>query len=171
MTDDKGDTALHVLIRDENLTKCADLFIKGNYPNNRKLNLEIENYDSLTPLLLAARLNRTEVVQSLLRAGASIDGVHKKDGNNILHIAVSENSEDLVASILSQTTIDVTQKNNANKMPIELAMAFTPQNRKILELLQPKYDQVSVDYWIDDDLCDSTCIFGCEILNLEYSED
>lgn len=144
------------------------MFIKANYPNGRKLNLEIDNYDSLTPLLLACRLGRIEIVHSLLNAGASIDGVYKKDGNSILHIAVSENSEDLVALILNQTDIDVTRKNNANQMPIELATAFTPPNRKIIDLLKNKYDQVSVsvNYNIEE-LCNSTCIFGCDIHNLD----
>lgn len=143
------------------------MFIKANYPNDRKLNLEIENYDSLTPLLLATRLNRIEIVHSLLKSGASIHGVYKKDGNSILHIAVNENSEDMVALILNQTNIDVTRKNNANQMPIELATAFTPPNRKIHDLLKNKYDQVSVSYNIDE-LCNSTCIFGCDIHNLDY---
>lgn len=167
LTDDKGDTALHVLIREDNLYNCADLLINANYPNDRKLNLEIENYDSLTPLLLAVRLNRIEVVRSLLTAGASIDGVYKKDGNTILHFAVSENAEDLVALILNQTAIDVTRKNNANLMPIELATAASPPNRKILDLLNIKYDQVSHNNYNSDELCNSTCKFGCLILNLE----
>lgn len=167
LTDDKGDTVLHVIIREEKLSKCADLFIKANYPNGRKLNLEIENYDSLTPLLLAVRLNRIEIVHLLLDAGASIDGIYKKDGNNILHIAVSENSEELVSLILNRTAIDVTKRNNANQMPIELAAAAEPQNLKIICLLQNKYEQVSEkNYFIDDEEC--SCIFGCGIRNLEY---
>ncbi|XP_037036644.1 nuclear factor NF-kappa-B p110 subunit isoform X3 [Bradysia coprophila] len=141
VTDYKGDTALHVIIRDDKLFKCADLFINGNYPSHRKLNLEIENFDSLTPLLLACRLNRVEIVHSLLKAGVSVDGAYKKDGNNVLHIAVSENSDELVSLLLSQTTIDVTRKNNADQMPIELAMAAEPQNRKILHVLKRRYDQ------------------------------
>lgn len=141
---------LHVLIREESLNKCVELFLKSTYPRNIKLNLEILNYDSLTPLLLATRLNRIEVVQSLLNAGALSEGVYSKDGNNILHIAVNENSEDLVALILQQTTIDITRKNSANQMPIELATASTPQNQKILDLLHTKHDQVSEsDYTID----------------------
>lgn len=170
LTDDKGDTALHVLIREDNVYNCADVLIKANYPNDRKLNLEIENDDSLTPLLLAVRLNRIEIVHSLLNAGASIDGVYKKDGNTILHVAVSENSEDLVALILNhRTAIDVTRRNNASLMPIELAAAATPPNRKILDLLSKKYDQVShlLNNNGDELLCNSTCKFGCLIRNLD----
>lgn len=173
LTDDKGDTVLHVLIREEKLSKCVDIFLKADYPNDRKLNLEIENYDSFTPLLLAVRLKRIEIVESLHKAGASIDGVYKKDGNTILHIAVSENSAELVSLILNETTIDVTRKNGANQMPIELATAAIPSNRKIINLLMnKKHDQVSVnnDCCNDELLCNSTgtCVFGCQILNLEH---
>lgn len=157
LTDNKGDTVLHVLIREENLNKCVDLFVKATYPNNIKLNFEIQNDDSLTPLLLAARLNRVEIVHLLLSAGASIDGVHSKDGDNILHIAVKENSADLVALILDKTTIDVTRKNSANKMPIDLATATSPQNRKIIDLLNGRHQVSESDYYIIDASC------NCEI--------
>lgn len=165
LTDDKGDTVLHVLIQQENLSKCVDLFVNATYPNGITLNLEIENDDSLTPLLLAARLNRVEIVQLLLTAGASIERVHSKDGNNILHIAVKENSEDLVALILAETTIDVTRKNSANKMPIELANATTPENVKILHLLNNKHDQVrtsEIKYYNFDCDC-AICIVESEM--------
>lgn len=156
--DDKGDTVLHVLIREERLSKCIDLFLNATSPKH-KLDLEIQNYDSLTPLLLAARFNRVDIVHSLIKAGASIDEVYSKDGNNILHFAVNENSEELVELILNNTTIDVTRKNSANKSPMELAIATKPPNRKILDLLSSKQDQVS-----DVSFAPSTCaMFGLEI--------
>lgn len=170
LTDSKGDTALHVIIRDDKLSKCADLLINANYPSHRKLNLEIENFDSLTPLQLACRLSRVEIVHSLIKAGVSIDGVYKKDGNSVLHMAVSENSEELVSLLLSQTTIDVTRKNNADQMPIELVV--DPPNRKIIHLLKSRYDQVSDHYDpIDiggDELCTGTYLFEWDIRNLEH---
>ncbi len=166
LTDDKGDTVLHIIIREEKLAKCADMFIKAIYPNGRKLDLEIENYDSQTPLLLAARLKRIEIVHSLLKAGASIEGVYKRDGNNILHIAVSEHSEELVSLILNETKIDVNRKNNANQRPIELAEAATPLNRKILKLLRNRsdeMDQVSdCQYFINDEF--SSRIIGFDVI-------
>lgn len=155
---------MHVIIRDEKLSKCADLFLNATYPNGRKLNLETENDDSMTPLLLAARMNRTEIVNSLLRAGVPVDGACKKDGNNILHIAVSENSEELVTLILNHARIDVTKKNNANQMPIELATAAVPPNYKIIHLLNSKYDQVSRLLCYGDEYCK---LFECMICILE----
>lgn len=99
-----------------------------------------------------------------------MDGVNKRDGNNVLHIAVSENAEELVSLLLSETTIDVTRKNNADQMPIEIAMAAEVPNRKILHLLKGRYDQVShYDHDnIGDELCNSTCIFECDVRNLEF---
>lgn len=134
--DDKGRTPLHIAVA-ENFERCVMVIVS---PNNHTddtiaVNLNIANDDGLTALHIATRSSNLAIVKRLLDAGASPKISESKHGNNILHIAVEQGSEELVTYILAATNIDVTLTNTAGNTPFDLAAAANPPNIKIINML------------------------------------
>lgn len=71
--------------------------------------------DGSTPLMLAAHVGKSDAVAALLDAGAAVDAVPRRDGNNALHCGVHGTHERVVrlllhhgASVHARTTVGFT---------------------------------------------------------------
>lgn len=98
--------------------------------------MNLPNDDGQSPLHLAARKSNVKMVKRLVVNGAFAKIPESKEGNNILHIAVIENCEELVKYILAGTRLDSMQTNNSDKSPLDLALTIESTNPKIIEMLE-----------------------------------
>ncbi|XP_067685531.1 serine/threonine-protein phosphatase 6 regulatory ankyrin repeat subunit A-like [Haliotis asinina] len=74
----------------------------------------------MTALLYAAEYSDGDMFDLLLRNGADLSVVND-DGNNALHLACEEGANDIVESVLSQSTVNITAKNNKGLNAAEIA--------------------------------------------------
>ena len=86
-------------------TPLCTAIIKGDFETVKKF-IEYgsdvnENFEGVTPLMLAARYNRVEIIKLLLEKGAKLDAKDQR-GNNALYYAVSSKSTDAIA-VLKQS--------------------------------------------------------------------
>ncbi|XP_058053834.1 nuclear factor NF-kappa-B p110 subunit isoform X2 [Anopheles bellator] len=129
--DYRGNTALHRAVV-ENAPDMVTLLLahmaKGR---GRKVGggkqpqrIDCSNDDGLTPLQAAVYARNLKVTRLLLDAGASVHETDLKHGNNILHIAVDNDSLDIVHYLLETVGHGLRgEKNNAGYTPLQLAQA------------------------------------------------
>ncbi|XP_053673583.1 uncharacterized protein LOC128723841, partial [Anopheles nili] len=105
------------------------------FENDRKVEAHVNRKDptgqGLTPLQLAARAGYTDVVELLLRQGASVL-VRDATGNTPLHWAVECGSVRTVRVLLRHGA-NVAARNTLGKSPLELAIAR--EHRKLTRVL------------------------------------
>lgn len=115
-----------------NKVELAELLISTG------VNISFKNKDGYTPLHLCAMKDNLELFISLLERGA--DPELKSDcGNNCLHLAVLNNSQNIVYRILKYHNMDINAKNSNGYSPIKLA-----KNEFIYNLLieSGAYDEI-----------------------------
>ena len=84
-------------------------------------NVNVRADDGKTPLHLAARYGRVEVVRVLLEHGASV-GAEDNEGKNSLHLAAISGSVDTVRVLLEpEHGANVSAEDNEGKTPLHLA--------------------------------------------------
>ncbi|XP_016932200.4 nuclear factor NF-kappa-B p110 subunit [Drosophila suzukii] len=141
-----GNTALHLAVKEENLN-CVESFLKGTPPISsliEELDLSLKNDDGLTPLHMAIRQNKYDVAKKLISHDrSSISVANTMDGNNALHMAVLEQSVELLVLILdaqNQNLTDILQaRNAAGYTPLELARHKA--NERVVQLLEKVYPE------------------------------
>ncbi|XP_067685768.1 ankyrin-3-like [Haliotis asinina] len=74
----------------------------------------------MAALLYAAEYSDGDMFDLLLRNGAD-PSVVNNDGNNALHLACEEGANDIVESVLSQSIVNITAKNNKGLNAAEIA--------------------------------------------------
>lgn len=87
--------------------------IKYLIDKGTNINIHSANLYGATPLLLAARLNNSSVVDALIKAGAKIDAKND-DGNTVLQSANMKWDEDVIDLLISSGA-DVNNINNAGE--------------------------------------------------------
>lgn len=142
-----GNTPLHLAVKEEHLN-CVDSFLNGApiRAGEIELDLTLKNDDGLTPLHMAIRQNRYDVAKKLISHDrSSISVANTKDGNNALHMAVLEQSIELLVLILdaqNQSLADILQATNAaGYTPIQLARCKA--NERVVQLLEKVYPEKS----------------------------
>lgn len=112
LSDGDGDRPIHIAVASENLKlvhKLCSVMLK------RKIPLDITNYLRQTPLHLAVILGSVELIELLLRFGAS-PVVCDRNGNSVLHLAVkSHTNKDVLQLLLSRDGV----RNIMNSMDYE----------------------------------------------------
>ncbi|KAI8046254.1 nuclear factor NF-kappa-B p110 subunit [Drosophila gunungcola] len=139
-----GNTPLHLAVKEEHIN-CVESFLKGQ-PTMMQLDLSLKNDDGLTPLHMAIRQNRYDVAKKLISHDrSSISVANTMDGNNALHMAVLEQSVELLVLILdaqNQNLTDILQaRNAAGYTPLELARHKA--NERVVQLLEKVYPEKS----------------------------
>ncbi|XP_068154298.1 nuclear factor NF-kappa-B p110 subunit [Drosophila tropicalis] len=134
-----NDTALHVAVKEERIS-CIDSFLNGVPPV--KLDLTLKNDDGLSPLHMAIRQNKYDIAKKLINHDrTAISVANTTDGNNALHMAVLEQSVELLVLILdaqNSTLTDILQaRNAAGYTPLELARCKA--NGRVVQLLEKVY--------------------------------
>lgn len=118
-----GNTPLHLAVKEEHLN-CVDSFLNGApiRAGVIELDLTLKNDDGLTPLHMAIRQNKYDVAKKLISHDrSSISVANTKDGNNALHMAVLEQSIELLVLIL-----DAQNQSLANILQARNAAGYTP---------------------------------------------
>ncbi|KAH8351195.1 hypothetical protein KR084_010091, partial [Drosophila pseudotakahashii] len=136
-----GNTALHLAVKEEHLN-CVDSFLNGM--PTIQLDLSLKNDDGLTPLHMAIRQNKYDVAKKLISHDRnSVSVANTMDGNNALHMAVLEQSVELLVLILdaqNQNLTDILQaRNAAGYTPLELARHKA--NERVVQLLEKVYPE------------------------------
>ncbi|KAH8244668.1 hypothetical protein KR026_010792, partial [Drosophila bipectinata] len=142
-----GNTPLHLAVKEEHLN-CVDSFLNGApiRAGEIELDLTLKNDDGLTPLHMAIRQNKYDVAKKLISHDrSSISVANTKDGNNALHMAVLEQSIELLVLILdaqNQSLADILQaRNAAGYTPLQLARCKA--NERVVQLLEKVYPEKS----------------------------
>uniref|UniRef100_A0A6P4EUU2 Nuclear factor NF-kappa-B p110 subunit n=1 Tax=Drosophila rhopaloa TaxID=1041015 RepID=A0A6P4EUU2_DRORH len=136
-----GNTPLHLAVKEERMN-CVESFLNG-MPTLR-LDLSLKNDDGLTPLHMAIRQNRYDVAKKLISHDrSSISVANTMDGNNALHMAVLEQSVELLVLILDAQNQNLTDilhaRNAAGYTPLELARHKA--NERVVQLLEKVYPE------------------------------
>nr|NP_996187.1 relish, isoform D [Drosophila melanogaster]AAF07932.1 transcription factor maternal isoform [Drosophila melanogaster]AAS65132.1 relish, isoform D [Drosophila melanogaster] len=136
-----GNTPLHVAVKEEHLS-CVESFLNG--VPTVQLDLSLTNDDGLTPLHMAIRQNKYDVAKKLISYDrTSISVANTMDGNNALHMAVLEQSVELLVLILdaqNENLTDILQAQNAaGHTPLELAERKA--NDRVVQLLKNVYPE------------------------------
>uniref|UniRef100_A0A182QGU8 RHD domain-containing protein n=1 Tax=Anopheles farauti TaxID=69004 RepID=A0A182QGU8_9DIPT len=119
--DYRGNTALHRAVV-ENVPEMVRLLLRHGQKDDSRL--DCTNDDGLTALQAAVYARNLKITRILIEAGASVRDKDLKHGNNILHIAVDNDSLDIVNYILENVSKELAQEpNNAGYTPLQLANA------------------------------------------------
>ncbi|KAH8283806.1 hypothetical protein KR054_001827, partial [Drosophila jambulina] len=136
-----GNTALHLAVKEERMN-CVESFLNGMPPVT--LDLSLMNDDGLTPLHMAIRQNKYDVAKKLISHDrSSISVANTTDGNNALHMAVLEQSIELLVLILdaqNQNLTDILQARNAAGYTA-LELARHKANERVVQLLEKVYPE------------------------------
>ncbi|KFB51034.1 AGAP006747-PA-like protein [Anopheles sinensis] len=120
--DYRGNTALHRAVV-ENVPDMVRLLLKHMQAKGARM--DSTNDDGLTPLQAAVYAKNLKITRILIDAGAPVGERDLKHGNNILHIAVDNDSLDIVHYLLEKVghaTLGQ-ERNNAGYTPLQLANA------------------------------------------------
>ncbi|XP_035794403.1 nuclear factor NF-kappa-B p105 subunit-like isoform X2 [Anopheles albimanus] len=124
--DYRGNTALHRAIV-ENAPEMVSLLLqhKGSPAGSGGQLFDCCNDDGLTPLQAAVYAKNLKLTRMLIEAGANVEEKDLKHGNNILHIAVDNDSLDIVHYLLANVEKCELwrEPNNAGYTPLQLADA------------------------------------------------
>ncbi|XP_058166663.1 nuclear factor NF-kappa-B p110 subunit [Anopheles ziemanni] len=120
--DYRGNTALHRAVV-ENVPEMVRLLLKHMRANGARM--DSTNDDGLTPLQAAVYAKNLKITRILIDAGAPVCERDLKHGNNVLHIAVDNDSLDIVHYLLEKVghTALGQERNNAGYTPLQLANA------------------------------------------------
>ncbi|XP_071078462.1 ankyrin repeat domain-containing protein 2-like isoform X2 [Haliotis cracherodii] len=92
-------------------------------------------WGSRTPVMWAARVGHTEVVELLVKEGANVSLVDKY-GNNILHLAFRGGNMETVEFVLSLNVVDIDARNKLGETAADLARLGGRQ--PLVELLKSR---------------------------------
>lgn len=118
-TDRSGNTPLHLLASDSGKKDR----VKGELRLiEAGANLELANKGRMTPLMLAVKSKKTEIVKALLSAGASPDTVDDR-GTPLLHTVISCQPEKLaILDLLIEAGADVDIRNQSGGTAMHRAL-------------------------------------------------
>lgn len=137
--DNAGNTPLHIAVSEGSIRCVAELVNQQNYTTKSyPLLIDIPNDDGMTPLHLAIRKSNLAIVKMFEAAGASMILCEPKQGDSVLHMAVQQNSEDLVQHLLAHSNINVSLKNTSNHTALAVALGTDPLQPNIVNMLKIK---------------------------------
>ena len=125
--DATGSSCFHIACKnnDSKLLKGLFEFIveAGKRLSSIEAILNKPNYDGLTPLHVAVKLNHMEVIQMLLQTGfMEINKKSMKDGMSALNLAAKFGHFKIVELLLNQPKIDVNSKSNSGLTALHFAV-------------------------------------------------
>ena len=110
-----GATPLHYIARTGDLEACKALI------ETAKANMEIKDLEGMTPLLIAVKLSRTDIIEYLIQKGANTDATNNK-GQNALHIAAGCEQIPIIREILQLTKLNLETKDQLGLTPLLFAV-------------------------------------------------
>lgn len=148
-----GDTMIHIGVKSDDLKLMDRLCEILNKFQLFEL-LNSRNYNKETCVHLASALNKTKLLQEVIKCGADLNAVNT-DGNTALHIAIQENNDDCVAIILStnytesgtEISVDLSVLNDNGYTPLHIAS--NKNNLHVVKMLDKKAAQAKVPIFDD----------------------
>lgn len=99
--------------------------------NARNLNLNIADFQGLTPLMHSIKsFNDHRLTGKMLELGAN-PHVADKEGNTALHYATMQNNTEIVRALINKG-VNKNCTNNAGKTPLDIAGQHNPDNVSML---------------------------------------
>lgn len=139
--DNAGNTPLHLAVSEGAIQCVAALVNQQNYTTkSHPLLIDIFNDYGMTALHLAIRKSNLHILKMVEAAGASLKLCEPKQGDSVLHMAVQQNSEDLVHHLLASAEINVAQRNTSNYTALGLALGANPVQPNIVSMLKERED-------------------------------
>jgi hypothetical protein len=135
LKDGFGNTALHVAVKENNYYAVEKLLDAG-------ASKDLKNTNGMTPLMLSLLVKSDDIVFNnytylvlLHNSGASIYSTDK-DGNNLLHIAVLNDIDNIIniVNYLIDNGIETNVKNNYNKTALQILNEKTEYLNKKIQL-------------------------------------
>ncbi|XP_019638632.1 PREDICTED: B-cell lymphoma 3 protein homolog isoform X1 [Branchiostoma belcheri] len=123
LQDRNGQTAVHLACQRASMT-CLHTLITCT---KHQLDLDIRNYEGLTPLHIAVNTGNKDVVAFLVESGADIEATDGKSGRTALFYAVEGNQEDIVEYLLGAGA-KVNSQCYAGNTPLHTASGRGQQN-------------------------------------------
>jgi ankyrin repeat protein len=133
--DDEGNTPLHIATKFGQLDVVLELIAAVQSPstavpstssstpsfrsNSNITQINLQNEDGMTPLMFAASMNQTEILQILLAHGAAIDEVDNKGRTALIHACRSGHNE--IVNILLMSGANVQIKDAKGRGALEVA--------------------------------------------------
>jgi len=124
-----GNTALHMLTRDRDMTWLSFMLSKGARP-------DVQNKEGLTPLAVAAQIGWVEGADRLIRGGANVD-IGNNQGDTPLILAVQNRDLPMVRTLLGHGADPNKQDKAAGLSAIDYAKR-DGRMPAILKLLEDK---------------------------------
>ncbi|XP_019623706.1 PREDICTED: B-cell lymphoma 3 protein homolog [Branchiostoma belcheri] len=121
--DRNGQTAVHLSCQTAS-TACLHTILTCT---TRELDLELRNYDGLTPLHVAVNTGNQDVAMLLVDSGADVDATDGKSGRTALFHAVERDQEDMVLYLL-RAGAKVNAQCYAGNTPLHAASGRGQQN-------------------------------------------
>ncbi len=122
---DVKNTALHLAISLNNLALVNLLLQKG-------ADTEVRNSNRLLPLYFAVETAKTEIIETLLRNGADVNGANDRKNYTALHFAAQCDQKD-TCELLLQNGADIEAKTTRGNPP--LVVAVTWRAKSVIERL------------------------------------
>lgn len=133
--DPSGNAPVHYAISLRSM-EAFDLLVKSS------ANLNINNKDRLTPLMMATELGELGILRELVEQGADINGRDWQD-RVPLHVAASRNYLE-VASFLLENGATLVVYDNSGMSPLHLAAQIG--NLEMVKLFVPRLNKVDMAY-------------------------
>ena len=122
MKDNNNDTAIHYIMHrkeiDDNIVKILEKLIK-------KINIDEQNNQGVTPLMMACKFLTLDIVGFLLRNDADVNA-KDKEGNTPMHYALHNHNSSILKALLTKDNSNA--KNNQGVTLLMVACGFANIN-------------------------------------------
>ena len=114
-----GNTVIHYAVSENNL-ECLSMIINKEYPESKKVNLNLWNLDGKIPLLIALEINPQNLIEYIdLLINDSNVNIQDNDGNTCLHYFCIKNLWKEYRKELIKKRLDAFIPNKKNIRPID----------------------------------------------------
>ncbi|XP_071104774.1 putative ankyrin repeat protein RF_0381 [Haliotis cracherodii] len=135
----------------------GDLEIMKRVLNLTNVDINIELWDGITPLLRAAHYGNSELFKFLVTKGANMTMVDSED-ENVLHFACRGESVEIVKYIITQNILNMNAKQVIGMTPVMLAASLG--YRGVFECLVEEGADISIEHVDGNNILHLACIGG-----------
>ncbi|XP_014229229.1 ankyrin-3-like [Trichogramma pretiosum] len=135
LTDDVGNTALHVMSFETHNKDLVEMFFKVNDELNQQLQIDARDSYGTTPLSLALLWSNKKMIEQLMRRGADPNLAKVDDESTPLHFICSMSSEKYLAGVVlkiinedSHQTVSINMRDRTGQTPLEWVVARLSPN-------------------------------------------
>lgn len=141
LIDQNGDTPLSLAVNENHIESVQKLV------ENKKLKIDLMNHKGSTALHIAVRNGKLEIAKLLIESGASYKAKNPKNGNNLLHEAVTADpcSTKMIKYLLKINNEFFKEDTNHSDHRAQRLAIARPCNEDVLELFKVE-DDISGKY-------------------------